>query len=57
MSTLNIINAKPRRATLEAVITRADGSVENLGTIAYYHRNALRRWLVNALISIRRLLQ
>lgn len=32
-------------ATVEAVITRADGTRENLGRVAYWHRNPLRRWL------------
>lgn len=45
--------SKARRATIHAVVTRADGSVENLGVIAYYHRNPLRRWLVNRLIAWR----
>jgi len=36
-------SAKIKHATIEAVITRADGSVENLGTISYYHRNPLKR--------------
>jgi len=29
--------------TIEAVITRADGTVEHLGTVSYWHRNPLRR--------------
>jgi len=29
---------------IEAVIIRKDGSQENLGVIAYYHRNILKRW-------------
>lgn len=44
------IKEKAKEATLSAVITRADGRVENLGTIAYWHRNPLRR----ALWAIRR---
>jgi hypothetical protein len=28
-----------------AVITRADGTVENLGVISYYHKNPLKRWI------------
>lgn len=34
-----------RSATLTAVVTRADGSVEHLGAVAYWHRNPLKRWL------------
>lgn len=28
---------------IQAVVTRADGRVENLGTVAYWHKNPLRR--------------
>lgn len=33
-----------QKVTWEAVVIRADGSKEDLGTVAYYHRNPLRRW-------------
>jgi hypothetical protein len=36
-------HGKPRSITVEAVVTRADGTVEDLGVVAYYHRNPLRR--------------
>jgi hypothetical protein len=39
-----IIRGKPCEASIEATITRADGRVEKLGTIAYWNRNPLRRW-------------
>lgn len=29
---------------IEAVVIRADGTREVLGTVAYWHRNPLRRW-------------
>ncbi len=32
-----------RAATIEAVVIRADGTREDLGTIAYYHKNPIRR--------------
>ncbi len=38
------INLRPRERTLSAVITRADGTVEDLGAIAYWHRNHVRVW-------------
>lgn len=34
---------QPQSMQLEAVIIRADGTREALGTIAYWHRNPLRR--------------
>ncbi len=37
-------SACARGAQIEAVITRADGTVEHLGVIAEWHRNPLRRW-------------
>ena len=39
-----IISGKAREATISAVITRADGTVEYLGNIAYWHANPLKRW-------------
>lgn len=33
---------------MEAVVIRADGTRENLGTIAYWHRNPLKRWSFSA---------
>jgi hypothetical protein len=32
-----------KSAQIDAVIIRADGSRENLGTVAYYHKNPLKR--------------
>lgn len=34
-----------KEAQIEAVVIRADGTRENLGTIAYFHKNPLRRFL------------
>lgn len=33
-----------REMSISAVITRADGRVEDLGTITYFHKNPLRRF-------------
>ena len=38
-----LADARISEASIEAVVTRADGSVERLGTIAYYSRNPLKR--------------
>jgi hypothetical protein len=35
--------SKVKQVQLEAVVIRADGTVENLGVVSYYHRNPLRR--------------
>lgn len=50
---LQVINSRVREVTIEAVITRADGRVERLGTIAYYHKNPLRRlaWRLGQLLK------
>jgi hypothetical protein len=41
---------------LTAVITRADGRVEDLGTIAYYNKNPLRQlaWRVTQFLKGRK---
>lgn len=49
-----LVKAKAREARLEATITRADGSVEHLGEIAYWHRNPFKRLWRNFLIYLRR---
>jgi hypothetical protein len=38
-----ITQGKAREVRIEAVITRADGRVERVGQVAYWHRNPLRR--------------
>lgn len=38
-----IASATAREASISAVITRADGTVEDLGVISYWHRNPLKR--------------
>jgi len=38
------VNTRAREASIEAIITRADGSVEIVGVVSYWHKNPLRRW-------------
>ena len=38
------VNQQIKWATIEATITRADGTVETLGCVSYYHKNPLKRW-------------
>jgi hypothetical protein len=54
MSSIAIAHANAQRASVHAVVTLADGTVQDLGMIAYYHRNPLRRWIVNAFITVKR---
>lgn len=42
MSDLTATGRQVERS-ISAVVTRADGTVEDLGVIAYWHRNPLRR--------------
>lgn len=42
MSTINV-SVPAREATIELVVTRADGTVENLGVVSYWHRNPFKR--------------
>lgn len=34
---------KVARFSIEATVTRANGTVEHLGTISYWHKNPLKR--------------
>ncbi len=36
---------QPKSMVIEAVVVRANGSVQDLGVIAYYHTNPLKRLL------------
>jgi hypothetical protein len=38
---------------LEATIIRADGTREELGTVAYWHKNPLRRWWARLALRIK----
>jgi hypothetical protein len=38
------IHAKARETSVEATVIRADGRIERLGVISYWHANPLRRW-------------
>jgi hypothetical protein len=38
-----LTNGKAREATINIVVTRADGSIEDRGVVAYWHKNPLRR--------------
>lgn len=38
-------DAKVKEMSLSAVIVRADGTVENLGTIQYWHKNIFKRFI------------
>lgn len=37
--------AQAKQITLEAVVIRADGTREDLGTVSYWHKNPLMRLL------------
>ena len=41
VETISQTNAKSME--IEAVITRADGTVERLGTVGYWHANPIKR--------------
>lgn len=45
--------AKTKKASLSAVITRADGRIENLGIVAYQHRNPLIHYPMNLWIKFK----
>lgn len=38
-----VARGRPARMEISAVVTRADGRVEDLGVISFWHRNPLRR--------------
>lgn len=38
-----LTHGKAREATINIVVTRANGSIEDHGVVAYWHKNPLRR--------------
>ncbi|HEY8745945.1 MAG TPA: hypothetical protein VIU62_22890 [Chloroflexota bacterium] len=40
--------SKVKQSTLAIVVTRADGRVEDFGTVAYWHRDPMKRILWEA---------
>jgi hypothetical protein len=40
---MDIANSKVKQMELSARIVRADGTIEELGTIQYWHQNPLKR--------------
>ncbi len=47
------VRGNAKSSSISAIVTRADGSVENLGMIAFWHKNPLKRWAVNCFIKIK----
>ena len=50
---MEIRNNQVQQVQWEAVVTRADGTVENLGVVSYWHRNPLRvlAWKISRLVK------
>lgn len=48
------IAARTRSTGIYAVVTRADGTVEDFGLISYRHRNPLITWAVTFYIYLKR---
>jgi hypothetical protein len=42
---MQVANINAKEIELIATITRADGTVEQLGVIDYYHRNPIKRFI------------
>lgn len=47
------VRGRAKSSSISATITRADGSIENLGMIAFWHKNPLKRLAVNCFIKIK----
>lgn len=48
-----VIGGKAKSASISAVVTRANGRVERLGMIAFYHRNPILNWVGNFYINLK----
>lgn len=48
-----LADSNAKSASIHAVVTRADGSVEDLGLISFYHKNPLINFAVNKYIKLK----
>ncbi len=48
-----IVKGFAKSSSIRAVVTRADGSVEDLGIISFWHKNPLKRWAGNLFIRLK----
>lgn len=46
-----------KEAVILATITRADGTVVDLGPISYWHKNPLKRWAFSLRTTLKRILK
>lgn len=49
------VNSNAKTTALYATVIRADGRTENHGLIAYWARNPIKHYAVNAYLKFRRL--
>lgn len=49
-----IVSQKVKRAELSAVVTRADGTKEDLGMLGYTSSNPIKRIFMNILLGLKR---
>jgi predicted transcriptional regulator len=42
---MQVVNTNAKEAQIIATITRADGTVEELGVIDYWHKNPIKRFI------------
>lgn len=47
------VDSNAKKASLRAVVTRANGTVEDYGIIAYYHKNPVINMLMNRWIKVK----
>lgn len=48
-----LTKGQAKSATIHAVVTRANGAVEDLGLVSYWHKNPMKRWFFNCCIWIK----
>lgn len=48
-----LTHSDAKEATISAVVIRADGTIEDLGLISYWHRNWFKRWWGNVKLKLK----
>jgi hypothetical protein len=49
-----LTKGQAKSSSIHAVVTRANGIVEDLGVVSRWHRNPLKHWSFNLYILIKR---
>lgn len=51
-----VVPAGAKSVSIRATVIRADGTIEDRGVVAFYHKNPLKRWAYRVRRAVKRML-